>query len=318
MTITTLHPNDTFHPVGDDLWSFESFWFSFFLPRQRMMVYVYPWFRPVIGIAGGGVLAWDDSGREAWNIRHCDYHWYTPCRDTSALVQGDTLQLPQGIAITCLRPQQDYHLRYAAPRFSLDVVFKGHRPANVSTQAIGESQLFGGRIDQCGHVEGFVEIDGERFAVDCQSMRDRSWGIRRDDNRRMNIGYFHATADENNAFLAVSAPARPTDAGGPVVSGYLVQDGEQQPLVVGQATVEARDADGAPRSCIITAQDKAGRKLEARGVSISPFAYQPYPGMFNWSALADWDFNGHACPGELQNTWHPDGWRALRQGVAIE
>lgn len=317
MNDTPLHPHDTFHPAGDDPWSFESFWFSFFLPQRRMMVYVYPWFRPATGIAGGGVLAWDDTGSEPWTIRHCDYHWYTPCPDTAALVQGDTLRLPQGITITCLRPQRDFRLRYAAPRFSLDVVFRAHRDANVSTAPIGESQLFGGRIDQCGHVEGDVVIDGERVAVDCHSMRDRSWGIRRDDNRRMNIGYFHATPDERSAFLAVCAPARPGDAGGPVVSGYLVQEGEQQPLVSGRARF-TRGADGAPRSCVITARDAAGRTLEARGASISRFAYQPYPGMFNWSALAEWDFNGRRCLGELQNTWHPDGWRALRHGVSIE
>jgi hypothetical protein len=315
-TVSPLHPNDNFHPSNGEPWWFESFWFSFYVPERRMMVYVYPWFRPGTGIAGGGVLAWDDGASEPWNIPHCDYHWYTPCPDTAALVQDNVMQLPQGITITCLRPQQDFRLQYATPRFSLDVIFRGHRPANVSTQPIGDSQLFGGRIDQCGHIQGTLTIDDEIIAVDCQSMRDRSWGIRRDDNYNMNIGYFHATLDAERAFLAVSDPARADGDTAPIVGGYLVLDGDTHALTSGHATL-LRNADSMPIACIIDARDAAGRPLQARGTSISPFAYQPFPGMFNWSALATWEFNGQHCYGELQNTLHPDGWRALRQHRSV-
>ena len=44
---TQLHPDDAlFHAAGDDPWAYESYWFSFFEPKRRLMVYVYPWFRP--------------------------------------------------------------------------------------------------------------------------------------------------------------------------------------------------------------------------------------------------------------------------------
>ena len=48
----TLHPDDSlFHPAGNDPWAYESYWFSFFVPDRKLMVYVYPWFRPNLGIA---------------------------------------------------------------------------------------------------------------------------------------------------------------------------------------------------------------------------------------------------------------------------
>ena len=71
--MSTLHPDDAlFHPAGDDPWAYESYWFSFFVPERKLMVYVYPWFRPSLGIAAGGVSAWDHTGAEPWNIVHSD------------------------------------------------------------------------------------------------------------------------------------------------------------------------------------------------------------------------------------------------------
>jgi hypothetical protein len=228
-------------------------------------------------------------------------------------MHGDTLELPQGITITCQIPERQFRIQYQSPRLALDVVFTAARLPNVSTCPIGASKLFAGRIDQCGHVAGQLTLAGERIAVDCHSMRDRSWGIRRDDNYTMNIGYFHATADADTAFLAVSNHAGAAGDEAPIVSGYLLQNGVYNPLASGSARL-SRDDKAAPAACTITAVDSAGRELRAHGQSISLFAYQPFPGMFNWSSLAQWECNGRRCFGELQNTWHPDGWRSLRRG----
>lgn len=310
----SLHPEDNFHTPPDDVFAFESYWFSFFVPERKLMVYVYPWFRPALGIAGGGVLAWDDRGDTAWNIVHCDYEFQTPAPNLQAYVQGTTLTVPQGITIDVLEPLKSYRLRYAHRDLTFDVTFTAIHEANIATNSIGGSQLFAGRIDQCGKVTGEVTIGSERIAVDCLSMRDRSWGTRRNDNLEMNIGYFHATASETDAFLAVSNHAAPTphsnDENAPIVTGYLMQDGIIHPLTKGTATFR-RKPDGAPNGCNLEATDAAGRTLRASGQAMNAFAFQPFSGMFNWSSLATWQFNAQTCVGELQNTWHPDRWRAF-------
>ena len=314
-SVDILAPEDNFHAPPDDPWAFESYWFSFFVPEKKLMVYVYPWFRPTLGIAGGGVTAWDHRASVAWNIVHCDYNFQLPCPHVRALSEGTRLNLPQGITIQVLEPLKRYQLRYGHPRFSLDVTFTAIHPANVVTRPIGGSQLFAGRIDQCGRVVGQVIIEGEEYAVDCLSMRDRSWGTRRDDNKDMNIGYYHATATDEDAFLVVAnhsagTAAASNDENAPIVTGYLMQGGELHALIKGTATLK-RNPQCAPMECEIQATDAAGRTLLALGSAVNWFAFQPYPGMFNWSSLAEWRFNSRVCVGELQNTWHPDGWRAF-------
>jgi hypothetical protein len=313
--MTALNPDDNFHAPPDDPWAFESYWFSFFVPEKRLMIYVYPWFRPTLGIAGGGVLAWDHSASVAWNLVHCDYNFQLPCPSVHTLVDGTSLNLPHGITIQVLEPLKRYHLKYGHPNLTLDVTFTAIHPANIATRPIGGSQLFAGRIDQCGRVVGRVTIGSEEYAVDCLSMRDRSWGTRRDDNKDMNIGYYHATATQEDAFLVVAnhaaaAVAASNDVNAPIVTGYLMEGGELHPLTKGTATLK-RNSQCTPVECEIQATDATGRVLRASGSALNWFAFQPYPGMFNWSSLADWRFNSHSCNGELQNTWHPDKWRAF-------
>ena len=318
MARSGMHPDDNFHAPPDDPWAYEAFWFSFFVPERKLMVYVYPWFRPTLGIAGGGVMAWDDHGKLAWNIVHCDYSFQTPAADLGAFAQGSALTLPQGVGIKILEPLRRYEVTYNHPNLALHVRFTAIHSANVNTSPIGGSKLFAGRIDQCGHVTGELSVGGQRYAVDCLSMRDRSWGIRRNDNHDLHIGYFHATATDQDAFLAVtnhvSGGMEPNDATAPVVSGYLMLGGEIHPLRAGTANL-VRDAEGMPVACHIEAVDAKGRPLRASGSAINWFAFEPYSGLFNWSSLAEWRFNAHTCMGELQNTWHPDGWRAyVRRG----
>lgn len=307
--------HDLFHAPGPDPWWFEAFWFSFFVPDRQLMVYLYPWFRANQGIAGGGVVAWDGEAHEPWNIVHNDYAWHLPFHDPASHVTGSTLDLPQGIRIDTLEPDTRYRVRYHHDLLSIDIVFTATQKANVVTRALGASQLFAGRIDQCGRVEGHIVLRGEHIPVDCFSMRDRSWGVRNADNAGMHVGYFHATFSPGDAFLVVSDAAQVEgDADAPIVNGYLLRDGTWSALAGGTASLR-RDDDGRPIGCAIRATDELGRALNADGSSSTWFAYQPYPGMFNWSCLADWTADECEGIGELQDTWYPDDWRRFHEGL---
>ena len=241
-----LHEHDSmFHPAGDDPWAYESWWFSFFVPERQLMVYVYPWFRPNLRIAGGGVLAWDDGGSDPWTIVHCDYAWHLPCPPAGEMINGTTLTMPQGVRITVREPLMKFDVSYSHPRLSLDVRFEAIHSANIATRPIGNTQLFGGRIDQCGRITGELVVNGDKLAVDCLSIRDRSWGARRDDNRDMNIGYFHATASSrtrssSSRITPRRSRARRRTLDAPIVTGYLIKGGEYQALSRGTVSYHAR------------------------------------------------------------------------------
>jgi hypothetical protein len=130
-------------------------------------------------------------------------------------------------------------------------------------------------------VTGELVLAGEKIAIDCLSMRDRSWGTRRDDNRDMNIGYFHATATDKDAFLVVSNHAtavdgQSNDAEAPIVMGYLIKDGEYQALAQGTVSFQ-RNAGGRPLSTEIRGNDVTGRP-PAQAVRCSSLCVAPVPG----------------------------------------
>ncbi len=298
-----LHPHN-----GDPAW-FEAFWFPFIVQEIGLTVYVYPWFRTAMGLWGGGVLAWDAKGALAWDIVHNDYRWSEPLGDPASMQTGERLDFPQGITLDCLAPGRAYRIRYDHPALALDVRFEAARDVNVSTRPVGESKLFAGHIDQPGHYSGRVRVGTVWHEVNCYWVRDRSWGPRRNDNLSMHVGYYHATASANDAFLIVTDFSAAHDHS-TFITGYLVRDGVQAALASGGAVLK-RNADGSPAGCAITAMDVLGRELVADGESQTKIAYQLQPGMFNWSTLARWRFGACEAYGELQDTWHPDKYRAF-------
>lgn len=304
-----LHPDDNLHPAGHDEAFFEAWWFGFQVPDRLISVYAYPWFRPNLGIAGGGVLAWDGRGSLPWTMLHNDYAWSRVTRDPAVMMRGDEADTPQGIRINCLAPAERYRVRYERPALAFDVTFEATGPASSTSATAAEQDIFKGHVDQPGHYRGRLRIGDEWLEVDCHGVRDRSWGPRRDDATTMHVGYYHATASDRDAFLIVTH-ADADDDGSSLISGYLIRDGEQAPLVTGGARV-TRNGDLSPASCVIEAVDAKGRKLTASGTSRNYAAIQLQPGMFNWSSLAEWRFDDVTCFGELQDTWHPDRYRAF-------
>lgn len=300
---------DRIHPAGaGDDW-FESWWFAFYVPERLLTVYVYPWFRLNLGICGGGVFAWDDRGHLPWTLVHHDYHWSRRFDGEAAMLAGSRLMTPQGITIETIESGTAYRLTYERPDFAFDVRFDATIPVETSAAPTAESGVFRGHIDQPGRYTGWVRVGPETLAVDCHCIRDRSWGPRGDDVTDMHFGYFHATASASDAFMIVMRGGADPEHFSPI-SGYLVREGIHAPLREGSAQIE-RAANLAPATCRISATDTLGRSLEAEGHRLTSVAVQVQPGMFNWSSLARWRFGDATAYGELQDTWHPDGYRTF-------
>ncbi len=302
-----LGEQERLHSFPDDEHWFESWWFAFYVPERRLSVYVYPWFRPGIGVAGGGVFAWDDSGSLPWTMVHNDYQWSRSFGGEASILEDNRLVMPQGVTVDVLEEARRYRLSYDHPRLAFEVEFEAVAEPFANSAATGELGVFKGHIDQPGRYHGWLRVGKERYPVDCHCVRDRSWGPRRNDVLDMHIGYFHATASGRDAFLMVMGGGEDPDRF-TLLNGYLIRDGVRAALVSGSAHMR-RGHDLAPANCSIEAVDELGRVLGAEGHAIACMAAQVQPGMFNWSSLTRWNFGSAMAYGELQDTWHPDGYR---------
>jgi hypothetical protein len=298
--------DDDFHTPSTDPWETETCWFSFCVPERALMGYLYSWVRPNKGVSGGGVLVWDDTAHEPWELPYFEYQWHLPL-PTEPLTD---CTLPNGISVRVLEPLTSYRLAYADPgRCVIDLEFHATTPPHVFTR--GEPPfVVASHLDQPGRVTGTVDLHGERITVDCYAMRDRSWGPRT-DLKGIRVGYCFATASADDAFLAFSVPRRDR-SDEPLTAGYLLRDGARAALREGVRRVQRHPTHRWVTRVEIEATDDEGRSLVAVGEPVNRVAFFPYPRMLNWTSMVRWQFSGTEGWGEDQDVWRPDQWRAAR------
>ena len=307
--------DDNFHtPTSDDPWWQETAWFTVIVPERKISCYIYPWVRANQSLFGGGVMVWDDRGRYPQDAVHWDYEWSYPYP-----VLGDLRDIiyPDGLRIQCLEPLTKYHLSYVHPQCSLDVMFEALLPPHAVLGGDDETEgagTFAGHLDQQGHVTGRLVLGDEEHAVDCYTMRDRSWG-RRVPTPGMHVGYDLATS-ATSAFVALS---QPDAAGSPIVPGfgYIWRDGESAPLAGGTRVLER---DGVwPTRVILEAKDTLGRTVRGVGECINHITFQNLPSMLNFVSTVHWQFDaGYDVTeswGEMQDVWDVERYRAFSRSL---
>lgn len=288
---------DGFHPpaTDDPFWT-ETAWFGFAVPERRLTGAVYPLFRPNLGICAAGVHVWDDTAEAAHEVLYSRTWWHLPMPDHDLR----SLRLPCGLSYDCMEPGQQYRIRFRdGGEIDLDLVFRGIHPPHVPMS--GEH----GHLDQAGRVEGWLRLHGESIDVACFEMRDRSWSVRRDSGP-VRAAYDYGIAGPDHAFLAMSMFAGDHDA---VIAGYHLVHGDVVRLTGGRR--EAQRENGRPARVHIDARDERGGELLARGECVNRFAFQSSPNYFAWMSMSQWAFDGTTGPGEDQDVWSPDRWRAF-------
>ncbi len=306
-SIPEITPDDDgFHPASDHWWETETAWFSFNIPERRIGGWFYNQVLATQQICNGGAWVWDDSPSDAlYSARHQGL----PIPDLAELDLRD-VQLPNGNHLQVLEPLVSYRLRYSDPgRFEADLRFDGIMAPNA--HPIGVAPFWRGRhFDQPMHVTGTITLDGEELAVDCLSVRDRSWGPRPQgpDPRKPppdpdaaaskpakprrppeGVGYPFATADHRNGWLLYSRPTVVDGVASDELStGFLLRDGVYGHLVAGRRRTWLDPATRWIRRIEIEATDEHGRDLEAVGELVSRHGADPVTsgtGLYRWT----WD-----------------------------
>lgn len=296
---------DTFHSwdASQPAWT-ETFWFGAWVPEAATTVYLYSWFRPVLGIYGGGCLIWNDKEFLPWNIPAFHYEVNRPLLAPADL---RSLELDCGTRLRTIKEGWEYELTYARRDIEVALRFDGVTAPEIIA-AKGMTEFFNGHIDQSGRYKGHVKIGTARHEIDCFGIRDRSWGPRvMTDDIRMN--YCHGQS-EQLAFVCYSRPSGGQDE---VFKGYLSRDGRRVNLSGGNRRTVYRN-DQLQR-VDIELIDSDGRHLSATGLPLNRMVYEPYPNLLTWLYLMQWRVGEHTVYGEEQDVWSIPLWHARGRGL---
>ena len=281
--------------MGADWWATETAWFSFHVPERRLGGWFYHLFRPNIGTVAGGAWLWDDSAWLPWEVLYSANYSALPLPRDQDL---DDIRLPTGVSLRVLEPCRRYAVGIDdGERVSGRLEFAGVMPPEPLTAA---GSTFGSahHFDQFMHVTGELRLHGERLVVDCIGMRDRTWG-RRPEDRPRQAAYVTGAVDRAHGFLAVT---NVTPDGDRVAYGFLRRAGRTVALVAGERRVQREPSHGWVTAIELDAVDRAGRRLQARGVPVSRIVLNRHS-FIDINSLLRWETDDGIAWGEDQDMW---------------
>lgn len=301
---TFVESDDHLHPVSENFYETETFWYSFFVPERGIGGWIYAGVRQNAGVTYGGMWIWDHTGTSPWDLPF--YESFSALKlPTTA---GRVLSVPTGATIETVEPGMVYNVTYDdRNRAQVELRFRGlERPVPLRRGA--PPYPVASHYDQTCHVTGHLTLDGERIEVDCYAMRDRSWGPRT-ERGFARVGYTWL-ADPGCSMLTYAAPTDTTDD---VHSGY-VRRGEEVSRIVGGARKVVRDpAQAWAESIEIVAVDESGAEVAARGRALSRMI-MPGPTSVCVNTLLEFEIDGRVVYGEDQEVWPRDDFRRARSG----
>lgn len=293
--------DDDFHQPNDHPWWHETCFFYFSVPERKVGCWLYNYIRPNIGVAGGGCWVWDDK-----TFFHMEAPYYA-CYSALPLPAERDLRdfrFPSGVGVKVLEPLTTYHLTHVDRDWiSVDVVWDAIQQPWV--RAEGDPPV-PSHWEQFGHVTGELVVHGDRMAVDCLAMRDRTWSPRSERWKDGGGGSY--------ASAAVSADLNFLASGSTHIRGFLTVDGERRALRETTRRAERHPDHGYVTRIEIDGVDTANRELHAVGIPVSRLA-MPLPGLAAvvWTSTVHWSINGVDCWGEDQDPWPLPQWSMLRR-----
>jgi hypothetical protein len=336
--------DDTFHPGPDDnpYWA-ETTWWSFNVPERRLGGWLHAQFNTNRGTVTWRVYVWDPSGAHPDQVRYYRTENEVPLEDPEPDLRDITVP-GGGFSVRMLRPLHDYRIDYAdsATDFAVHLQFNAVHPPRRFTP--GEPPFMEHtHLDQLGHVTGELLLGGERIAIDCYSVRDRSWAPRggpapsapnkpRSDGGRVRhpggprwrqierergrgrIQYIFGHAGPDLGFLAfVRVADGDAEGWSPLNHGWLLADGRFERLDKTASVMKNwRDpTTGWSDHMEVRLTDLTGRTLRAEGQAVSHITERGAGA----TALMRWDFDDRIGWGEDQDIWHPRHFARMRQAL---
>lgn len=263
--------HDFAHPVeGDSAWS-ESYYFNAYDPATDSGLFTRIGVRPNEGTLDAGLSVWLPGDRVATVHAVREQHEMT-----------DTDLQAGGVRYERLEPMQRWRLSADAGaalvdgtpvHVALDLTFEALTPAigvdgqsspsaGGAASASTASTVGKGHLEQAGRWSGWIEADGERWALgpEARGNRDKSWGPRRWGGPQM-WRWFSINIGDDTHFggIRIGTPA------GDLHRGWVWTGGEATSIKEWDVKTELAGDGLTHRATIVRATDKKGRVHELRG-----------------------------------------------------
>lgn len=296
--------DDELHRPGPHRDWTETLWFSFAAPERALAGWLYVQVRPNAGAASGGAFVYDARGWLPWELPYYGFLTHQPVPDPLDL---RAVTFTNGVSVQMVEPGMVYDVGYRfrdQDDFVAELRFAGISPPVPHLE--GAPPFTGSsHFDQHGRVTGELQLLGDRIAIDCISVRDRSWGRRPELlGRRTRFSYCFGASSPDEAFLAFCRPDTHLDETEQLLSGYLIRDGALRRLATARRVNERDPISGGVARVVLDARDTDGRELHAVADAVSRMALSGSGAGLTVNTMLRWSIDGAGTGwGEDQEVW---------------
>lgn len=310
--------DEYFHARSTDPYWSENTLFGFNVPERHLCGFIYFYWRPNMNLVVAGPCVWDHTGEDVYNCRY--YGWDQHISIPPGAEMYD-FTLSNSLSCKMIEPQKKYHIKYDRYGFKLDLLWTalaephymrlgndGKENPGIKNWVALEENFPVGHYEQAGHFSGWIELDGERIAIESGALRDRGWGPRHADIKDpLRAGWPYCFHSEQSSWhLYDPQTILPFDKDPiegtteTVTTGFYVRDGIKSHVVSGERRAQ-RGRDGRVLTQEIIAVDELGRELRAFGKSLNWIKWPLNSDVLNWWSLVRWEYDGLVGYGEDQD-----------------
>jgi hypothetical protein len=322
--------------AGDD-WdphTIHTHYFGFSIPDAQIGAFLYIRYQPVFGLCQGGVAIFRGTDNlTPIDIDHLNYEMTMPWPQ----VDGNAIQTANGLRIEFLELGRVARVSYdSGEGTSFDVtqtavtplLVRGHIMPGEEDHHDDPGRVPGGS-EQFMHCVGELTLNGEQFAIDCHTPRDRSWRQVRKETRGgvpvPPVGWSPMYFGEDLIFNQISYEAPDTD---PTWTGVYempadrathhfawLQEGETTKGIVRvrRNVLEVQPQTFASLRQEIEAEDEDGRVYRFSGEAIATAPIPAWPNVSFHDSVYRWeDEQGRVAHATYQEIWFDRYQRAMK------
>jgi hypothetical protein len=279
----------------------ETWYWGFFVPERSINCYAYCWVHPNLGVVSAGLMIY-----EGVKLHHLAAELFDmPMFLSQAIVgYGSDIQVPNGMRVRVIEPLQEVWLTYSDPgrETAVDVRLRAVSPPIVRPN--------NKHFEQVVKVTGELTLRGQRHAVDCVTVRDRSWGELRPEGHNPSPPMTWTTGATQDGGRAFTINALDPDVPDAFKDGWRWRDGRPVRLVRAEKRTEREPGTLRPTRHVIEGEDADGEAFRADGEVV---AGVPWGGWHNARChlgLVRWDLGGETAWGEtIDVQWNDWIWK---------
>ena len=301
-------PEDEYYhgwgPPGDALT--ETWYWGFNIPDAAINCFIYCWVHPNLDVVSTGLIIYQGIKRHHLAAELFDMPAYL--KAGPVVGNGSRIVVPNGLTVEVAEPLREMRLSYADAGRDTNCDI---RLVAVDAPIMRANNL---HFEQVMRATGTLRLRGIDYAVDCFTVRDRSWGELRPESHNPVPPYNWVTGVFDEGKLAFNIGSHDDPAGDPewtgkmivdpakiFKDGWVVRDGNQI-RVVDAAKRVWRDSQALrPERFEIDLHEEGGRWSRIDGTVIASVPGFHWPNIATHLALVQWEMDGMIGYGESQD-----------------